>query len=26
LYQKLAKEQPKLRSSGMFSVKCFAKN
>ena len=26
LYQKLAKEQSKLRSSGMFSVKCFAKN
>ena len=26
LYQKLVKEQPKLRSSCMFSVKCFAKN
>lgn len=26
LYQKLGKEQPKLRSSGMFFVKYFAKN
>ncbi len=26
LYQELAKEQPKLRSSGMFSVKYFTEN